>query len=167
MEKGKVHILVRLAVLVALEVVLSRFLSITTPYNKIGFAFVPLALAGALYGPWAGLAVGTVADLLGATLFPVAPFFPGFTLTAALKGLVFGLCLQKGRSGSWKAVSGAVCFNAVVLSLGLNTLWLYIMFRGDFGMLLLGRVVQETLVIPLQIVTLRLVGISRIQKSLA
>jgi len=165
MAKGRVKALVRLALLVALEVVLSRFLSINTPYNKISFAFVPLALAGALYGPWAGLAVGGVADLLGATLFPQGPFFPGFTLTTALKGLVFGLCLQKGRS-SWKAISTAVCINAVVLSLGLNTVWLYIMYRSDPLLLLLSRAVQELLVIPLQIVTLRVIGIPRIINNL-
>ena len=167
MRKQRVRLLAHLALLVALEVVLSRFLSISTPYNKISFAFVPLALAGSLYGPWAGLAVGGVSDLLGATLFPSGPFFPGFTLTTALKGLVFGLCLRNGRSGSWKAITLAVCLNAVVLSLCLNTLWIHLLYGAPVSQLLLSRMVQEMLVIPLQCVVLRLVGIQRVQRALA
>lgn len=167
MVKKRIQMLVRLALLVAVEVVLSRFLSINTPINKIGFAFVPLALAGALYGPWAGLAVGTVADLLGANLFPSGPFFPGFTLTTALKGLVFGLCLRDGRIGSSRAISLAVCINAVVFSLVLNTLWIHMMYGSNFLILLGSRVVQELVVVPVQIVVLRVVGSRKIQKALA
>lgn len=167
MRKQRVRLLVHLALLVALEVVLSRFLSISTPYNKISFAFVPLALAGSLYGPWAGLSVGSVSDLLGAILFPSGPFFPGFTLTTALKGLVFGLCLSNGRSGSWKAIALAVCFNAVALSLCLNTLWISMLYGTPISQLLLLRLGQELLAIPLQCVVLRLVGIQRVQRALA
>ena len=147
--------LVHLALLVALEVVLSRFLSINTPINKIGFAFVPLALSGMLYGPAAGLAVGTVSDLLGATLFPSGPFFPGFTLTTALKGLVYGLCLKKAQPGRWKPIVFSVTFNAVVFSLFLNTIWIHIISGSAISALLVSRVGQELFLIPVQILVLR------------
>ena len=41
--------LVTLALLTALAVVLSRFLSIQTPATKIGFSFLPIALSGVLF----------------------------------------------------------------------------------------------------------------------
>lgn len=167
MVKKRIQILVRLALLVAVEVILSRFLSISTPINKIGFAFVPLALAGTLYGPWAGLGVGAVADLLGATLFPSGPYFPGFTLTTALKGLVFGLCLHNSRAGNWRAITLAVCINAIVFSLGLNTLWIHMLYGSPYHILLISRIVQELVVIPVQIVVLRVVGAAKIQRALA
>ena len=33
--------------------------------------------------------------LVGALLFPTGAFFPGFTLTAACTGLLYGLCLYR------------------------------------------------------------------------
>lgn len=148
--------LIQLALLAALEVALSRFLSINTPINKIGFAFVPLALAGMLYGPLAGAAVGAVADLLGATLFPSGPFFPGFTLTAALKGLVYGLCLNRDNAGRWGPVLTAVSVNAAGFSLVLNTFWIYLLYHSDLTVLLASRAAQELFLIPVQTVTLHL-----------
>ena len=52
-EKKKIRIstkmLVTLAMLLALEIVLSRMLSIRTPITTIGFGFVPLVMAGILF----------------------------------------------------------------------------------------------------------------------
>ena len=156
--------MVHLALLVALEVVLSRFLSINTPIHKIGFAFVPLALSGMLYGPWAGLAVGTVSDLLGATLFPSGPFFPGFTLTTALKGLIYGLCLNRKNAGRWSPVIFSVTFNATVLSLFLNTIWIHIISGTAISALLISRVGQELFLIPVQILVLRALNGSALRR---
>lgn len=167
MDRKKIHTLVRLALLVGLEVVLSRFFSLATPHVKIGFAFVPLALAGMLYGPVAGGVVGGLADLLGAVLFPIGPYFPGFTATNVLKGMVFGWCLREGKGGRWGAVSVAVCVSGVVLSLGLNTLWISLLYGTPFLTLLPARAVQELLLIPLQIVVLRLIGAPKVQHALA
>lgn len=167
MGMKRVRFLTRLALLVALEVVLSRFLSIATPYVKLSFAFVPLALAGMMYGPWAGAAVGGLADLMGAVLFPIGPYFPGFTLTNALKGAVFGLLLRNGGGRSLRKVGLAVCIGGVALSLGLNTLWISLLYGAPYWTLLPTRVMQEILVMPLQIVVLRMAGAPRVQKVLA
>ena len=156
--------LVHLALLVALEVVLSRFLSINTPIHKIGFAFVPLALSGMLYGPLAGFATGAVSDLLGATLFPSGPFFPGFTLTTALKGLVYGLCLSRKNTGGWKRIVFAVTFNAVVFSLILNTIWIHILSGASIPALLVSRVGQELFLVPVQILVLRALTASSLRR---
>ena len=82
--------IVYLAVLIALEIVLNRFLSINTPVVKIGFSFVPIAIAGMLFGPIPAAIVAALADLLGAALFPTGTIFLGITLTAFLKGINWG-----------------------------------------------------------------------------
>ena len=65
-KKTLVRTLCQVAMLIALEIVLDRFCSITTPVTRIGFAFIPMALCGMLFGPiWAGAAYA-VADLLAA-----------------------------------------------------------------------------------------------------
>ena len=57
------------AMLLALEIILSRFLSYSVWNSKIGFGFVAVALCGALFGPVYALILGGLADFLGAVLF--------------------------------------------------------------------------------------------------
>lgn len=166
MSRKRMQIMLRLALLIALEVVLSRWLSFNAAQYKIGFAFVPLAIAGVLYGPLGGMAVGGVADLLGATLFPSGLFHPGFTLSTVLRGLMFGLCLKGSGIESSKRIAFAVCFNAVVFSLGLNTFWIHQIYGTPYLVLLGGRAIQELILVPVQFIVLRQLGRGKLRKFL-
>lgn len=153
-KKINLKVLVGVSALVALEIILSRFLSIATPIMKIGFGFVPIAVCALLYGPvWAGVA-GALADFLGATLFPIGPYFPGFTLSAALTGVVFGLFLYRHK-GTPLQVAGAVAVNCIGISLLLTTYWLSIIMDSPFMALLPTRVLQAAVMLPLQYIVLR------------
>lgn len=153
--KIQLKLIVHVAILIALEVVLSRFLSISTSIVKIGFSFVPIAICAMMYGPvWAGIA-GAIADFIGATLFPIGAYFPGFTLSAALTGVVFGLFLYK-KKGNWAQLAGAVLINCVVISLLLSTYWLTILWGDSFLVLLPTRIIQNLVMIPIQFIVLRL-----------
>ncbi len=114
--------LVCLALLTALQVVLSRFLSIQLWNIKIGFSFVPVMLAANLYGPVGGALVYGVGDLIGALLFPSGAYFPGFTLTAVICGVIWGIFL-KGRVTAFKAVL-SVLLVQVGCSFLLNSFWI-------------------------------------------
>ena len=76
MKKLNTRMITTIGVLVAIEVVLSRFLSINIWSNKIGFAFVPCALCAMLFGTGPTVILEIIADLLGATLFPSGSFSP-------------------------------------------------------------------------------------------
>lgn len=155
MKKLNVRTMVQVALLIAIEIVLTRFFSISTTVVRIGFGFVPIAICGMMYGPiWAGVA-GGVADVLGATLFPVAPYFPGFTISAVLTGLIFGLLLRREEK-TWFRLSLAVALNCLGVSLCLNTLWLSMMFGTPFQVLLPTRILQAMIMIPIQLVLLQL-----------
>ena len=69
---------VPLAALIALNVVITRFLSISTPIFRIGFSFLTIVCAATLFGPIEAAIVGGLGDLLGALLFPSGPFFPAY-----------------------------------------------------------------------------------------
>ncbi len=156
MSKISVRTLTAVSLFIALEVVLSRFLSISTESLKIGFAFVPLVCCAMLYGPvWAAVA-GGLADFIGAILFPIGPYFPGFTLTNALIGLVFGLFLRRRPAGTAGIVPicAAVLINNLVLSLLLNTLWVSILYGSPFLQLLEVRLLQNAVMIPVEIAVL-------------
>jgi ECF transporter S component (folate family) len=109
--------------LIALEIILSRFLSINTESIRIGFGFVPMALCGMLFGPIWAAAAYAVADILGAVLFSYG-FFPGITLSAFLTGLVFGVFLHGEGVRFFPHIIVAVLINCVVISLGLTSYWL-------------------------------------------
>ena len=100
--KKRIRFLACIAMLSAMQVVLSRFLSIQTPVVKIGFGFVPVMFAGALYGAGGGALAGALSDVVGALLFPSGSYFPGYTLTAALSGAVYGWML--GLNTFWIAL---------------------------------------------------------------
>ena len=144
--------LVTLAILVAMEIVLSRFLSISAWNTKIGFSFVPVVVAAMLYGPVAGGLVGALGDFVGAILFPIGAYFPGFTLTAFLMGVVFGLFLY--REQTVPKILCAVTVNQCVLSLCLNTLWISILYGSPYGPLFVTRIVQTVILFAVQTVTI-------------
>ena len=120
-KRNPIFVLVSLSMLIGLQVVLSRFLSIETPFVKIGTGFVPVMLAGSLFGPIGGMVVGGVSDLLGAILFPFGAYFPGFTLTAAFSGLVYGMFL--GGKPALPKILLAYLITTIVVTLGFNTLF--------------------------------------------
>ena len=142
--------IVYLAVLVALEIVLNRFLSINTPVVKIGFAFVPIAIAGMLFGPIPAAIVAALADLLGAILFPNGTIFLGITLTAFLKGINWGLFLHKKQTVA--TVVPAVLIDQLILSYLLNSFWLSILMGSPYVSLLATRIVQTAILIPVEFV---------------
>ena len=118
------------ALLIALDVVFTRVLAINTPLMKIGLGFTAVAVSAMLYGPlWAALTAG-LGDLIGALLFPTGAYFPGFTLTAALTGLIFGLFLYR-REGKWLRAFLAALTNSFFVTLALNTLLIAVFFRSS------------------------------------
>lgn len=157
----RLRVIVLLAMLTAMEVVLNRFLSINTPYLKIGFSFVPVVAAAILCGPLGGACVGALGDLIGAILFPNGPFFPGFTATALLTGLVYGLFLYKKQTPL--RIVLAVAVNQLLLSLLLNTLWLTILWSGTekaapYFTILATRIGQCALLIPIQYILIQILA---------
>lgn len=155
MKKLSSKQIVMLGLLIATEIILSRFFAISTPIVKISFAFLPIAIAAICYGPiWGAMCAG-IADIIGAFLFPVGAFFPGFTLTAALTGAVYGLLLYRNSDKPWRLVA-AVLIICIVLNLGLDTYWLTILLGKSAAVLLPARAIKCLIMIPIQILLVRL-----------
>ena len=116
----------------------------------------PVVIAAILLGPlYAGI-VGALADFLGAILFPIGTYFPGFTLTAFLMGLCYGLFLY--RSQSFPRIFGAVAVHQLVLSLLLNTLWISLLYGSPFVPLLVSRLPQCAILAAVQLVVIPLIA---------
>jgi ECF transporter S component (folate family) len=148
--------LATLGMLIALDIILTRFLAIQTPQIRISLGFLAIAVIGMLYGPViAGIAAG-MSDIIGWALAPFAPFFPGFTLTAIVTGVIFGYFLHKPqtllRSYFFCALSLTVICDAL-----LNTLWLSLTLNVPFASLLLTRGIKLGVMIVLYLTVLPLI----------
>ncbi|MBR2547654.1 MAG: folate family ECF transporter S component [Eubacterium sp.] len=148
--------LVTVALLLALEVILGTFFTVNfAGIAKIGFGFLPIAMIAIMYGPlWAGTAYA-IGDVLAWFIKPEGAYFPGFTLTCFLVGVVMGLFLYKKEVTFPRC---AVCFIPIVFCLDfiLNTFWLHILMNQGFIALLPSRIVKclityalEVLLVPL------------------
>ena len=93
-KKTSVRILTMLALLVAMSIVFSRVLSISTGFVRFNLGSLPVLLAAVVFGPGAGFAVGAVADIIGGVLAGYA-INPLITLGAGAIGLVAGFAWQK------------------------------------------------------------------------
>ena len=82
-----------LAMFIALQIVLSKFLMLQlAPSVRLSIDSVPILLAGLWFGPVAGGLVGALADFLGTILFPTAgAYFPPLTIAFFMIGLTAGL----------------------------------------------------------------------------
>lgn len=152
----KTKTLVNIALLAGFHVVLSRFLSINAWNIKIGFAFFPVFLAAYLYGPLAAGAVGALGDFAGALLFPIGPYFPGFTLTCGLSGVVYGLLLHKKQT--LPRVLAAVGINVIALGLFFNSFWISVLYGAPYLGLLSVRVVQAAVLFVAESVVISFAG---------
>lgn len=146
--------LVILAMLTALEIVLSRFLSFSTQQFKVGFAFLPMVIAAYLFAPWGGAVVAGVGDLVGALAFPIGAYFPGFTLIAALNGLVFGLLLRKRQD--FVTIICAVIITQFIGGAVLNSICISILYNMPYMPLLALRVVQAAIMSVIETIILGL-----------
>lgn len=168
----RIFTLVITALLVAMEIVLNRFVSFNTLGQKIGVSFIPGIAAAILFGPWASAAVNGVGDFLGAILFPIGPYHPGFTVCAVLMGLADGLFLHRdpvsiertGKNASfsfrlhWEKIRFfpnvliPVLFNTLVLGLFVNTAWVSMLYGSKtYWGWLLYRLTEYAILIPLKL----------------
>lgn len=136
------------ACMIALEVVLSKLVSINISFLRIGFGFLPILILAILYGPIVSGLAYAIGDLIGAFLFPTGAFFPGFTVTAALTGVIYGLALYNKKITIPRALiaNSLVC---VLCNLLLNTFWLTFILGKGFYVLLVSRTLKELVAIPI------------------
>lgn len=148
---------------IALEIILTRFCSINTPTLRIGFGFLPVAMLAIMYGPlWAGAAYA-IGDVLGMMLFPTGKFFPGFTFSAFLTGVVFGLVLYK-KEISYKRVFVAAAIVCLCINLFMDTYWLYLLTGDGYLVLLPERILKVVLGIPIETVLITVVWNKSLKK---
>ena len=77
--------------------------------------------------------------------------FPGYTLTAVVGGLIWGLWLYPRKITVWRAIGAKTCIN-LFCNICLNTLWLTVTGGKAMSVLLVTRVPKNLILLPIEIV---------------
>ena len=129
MKKNQLFKIILTAILVALNIILERFMpSYSVWNNNISFGFVTVAFAACYLGVPYAIAVGGLGDLIGAVIKPFGPYFVGYTITNMLVGLCLGIFLYK--KATVLRITIATVINKLVCSLALNTIFIAVLYRG-------------------------------------
>lgn len=145
------NILVVSGVFISLTIIFTHIIAIQTPFIRISFSFLPIAVFSMLFGQLRGGTVTAIADILGCLIFSPGLYFPGFTLSSFVTGLIFGYFLHNKKTTllNISLASIAVFF---LVDLALNTLWLSILYHKAAETFLLGRLVKCSILLPLQVI---------------
>lgn len=156
-ELKQVRTLTGVAMLLAMSVVISFTASVrVTETIKIGLGYLITALLGMLYGPFtAALAAGS-GDLIKYLLKPDGAYFFGFTLTAMLGGVVYGVFFYREKCTIPRAIASKATVS-LLLNCLLNTVWVSWLYGMPFLGALGPRVIKNLMALPFEIVLLYIV----------
>ena len=148
-ELKNVRALAAIAMLLALRVVLGMFANATLPMFgntvKLSAAFIPIAVGGAMFGPVPAALIGALGDVISFVIAPTGGgYFPGFTISGLLTGLVYGFALYHEKLRLPRiAIAWAV--NTLVVETFLAALWLWILYaqQPDYGFYLTARLISQ------------------------
>lgn len=149
-ELKNVRVLAATALLIALNLILSKFQFYITPNDRVSVSFLATATIGMLFGPVVGLSAGMVCDVLSFLLNPQpAPYFPGFTITAMTGGMIYGLVLYH-RSITTPRAFLAKGLVSLICNVGLNSIWKYFLYGKALYVLLPAAIVKNLLLYPFE-----------------
>lgn len=147
------------AMLLATLIILNRFISIKTEVLVISFSFVPIMMSAIWLGPKYSAIISLLGDLIGALLFPFGAYFPGFTVSYALSGFIYGLFLyNKGKVMSNKKLIIMLTISSIIqlvlINIFLTSLWIRIISGKAYMIILASRVITQIVMIPIHIATI-------------
>ena len=148
-ELKNVRVLTCCGLMAALAIALNFVASIDLgQYIRIGISGLPNQVVSFLFGPAVGAIFGAMLDIIKFLIKPTGPFFPGFTLSAALGGLIYGIFVYR-KPLTVKRVFLAQLLIKVLVNLGLNTLWLKILYDKAILAILPGRLISNAVMLPI------------------
>lgn len=148
-NQEKIFKLCCLGVLIAMQIVLARFAVIPVgDMMRFSTSFIPVVIGARLFGIWGGMAVYGIGDLVGAIAFPTGgAFFPGYTVTATVVGLIFGLFLRPSAKeetvlGRNAKIVLSVLSTQLVGSFLMNSFWRSFQTGTPYAAVLMTRLPQ-------------------------
>ncbi len=150
--------IVIMGVLIAMKVILTRFLGIDIgTLMRVNFSFIATAIMAVTFGPlWTAIGCG-ISDVLGFFLFSSGSFFPGFTFSAMVAGWIYGTLLYQKHFSWWRIILIQI-LSLTIITFGLNSLWVSMLYGNSFFVVLSGRIAVNVATLPVDIILLGLTG---------
>ena len=156
-ELKQVRTLTGVAMLLAMRVVISFTASVrVTETIKIGLGYLITALLGMLYGPFTAALAAGAGDLIKYLLKPDGAYFFGFTLTAMLGGVVYGVFFYREKCTIPRAIASKATVS-LLLNCLLNTVWVSWLYGMPFLGALGTKIIKNLMALPFEIVLLYIV----------
>lgn len=157
MNNMSVKTMTAAALCVAVGVIFSFLRIPLSNITEITLTGIPIAVGGCFFGPVVGAVIGALIDVVGYFVHPTGPFFPGFTISNALIGTIYGLFLwrkwwEAGRgpgilyrdnTGLLIRITIAHLIKTILISLLLNIMWLSLFYGMPFKAVFIGSLVKE------------------------
>ena len=158
MEEFKhVNTVTVMAMFAAISVVLGYFTLVLGDYLKIGFSTIANQFVYYLFGPVAGGLFGGALDILKYIIRPTGAFFPGFTISAMVRGVLYGCFLYKRPISFWRVLAAELTVS-IICNMLLGTLWLSMLYGKAFMALLPMRVFKNIMMWPVNSILFYTIG---------
>ena len=140
-----------ISLLLALRVCLDFLTLPLSDLCYVSFLFIVVGFVGGMFGPFVATLFGGIGDILSYVVHPMGVYFFGFTVSAMVAGLIYGLILYKNRFNAFRIVFAQVVVDMIINVL-INTLWISILYGVGFWELLVSvRIPKNLITIPLNV----------------
>ena len=162
MKKSKKIVLS--AMLLALLIILSRFVSIETQFLVISLSFIPIMMSAIWLGPKYSTLIAALGDFIGAILFPFGSYFPGFTLSAGITGLIYGLFLYNKTDKEFSNINFIIRLTISsflvlgVVNVFISSFWLHLLYGNAYFAIISTRITTQIIMLPIHIVIIFLLN---------
>lgn len=140
--------IVLLAILLAINVVVSFIYIPVAPNLRIYFTFIITMMIASNFSLSECLIYSVLEDLISFFLYPTGPFFPGYTLTAFLSMLIYWLFLNKKVDLKNIMISKAIV--NIFINVGLGSLWSSILYSKAFIVYASTSLVKNLILFPIE-----------------
>lgn len=143
-----------MAIMIAARIILG-FIPALNVNNiiEVGVGFVGTAFSGILFGPVLAALVSVINDVITFFMGGGGIFFPGFTLSAGVGGLIYGWMLWR-KPITWKRIFIAVLLVTVLVNIGLNSIWIRMLFGQAWQAFMPLRIVKNMVTLPINTIIL-------------
>lgn len=153
-ELKNVRSLTAVSMLLAIQIILGLFTIPVSNSIHITFDYVPLCLTSILFGPVPAMLTGALSDLIVFLIKPTGPFNPGFTLSAALSGLIYSLFLYRSENAGIGKFALARLSVVLICNICLNSCLLIALYgQGAFAWIP-GRILKNAIEYPVSLLLL-------------
>jgi|GEM_PF-236974 len=141
---NKTRMIAYMGLLIALDIVLTRLLSLEPMLAtwRISIGFLPTSVTGYILGPIWGAVEAVIADIVGYFMFYKGeyPFFLGYTFSALMRGLIYGLVLYKCKGSNISIIIKCVISVFIIfvcIDVALNSYWSTFMTKNPYWVCLI------------------------------